>query len=88
MSRKGGYQVLDFKGLKLSKEEVTIPGIYEKIKGNYGKRFVVSGLVFENNILPDMTVEVNVADTATFTVYGYTVSITNADVVTAASAAV
>ena len=86
MSAKGGYQILNFKGLKLSASETTIPGIYEKIEGGYGKRFVVSGLLFETNILPDMTVEVTVASPATFMAYGYNVSITDADAVTASKA--
>ncbi len=86
MARKGGYQIVDFKGLKLSTSETTIPGIYETIDGNYDKMLLASGLNFTGTVLPDVPITATVSSNITFTVYGYTVTITSADTVTAAEA--
>lgn len=36
MTRKGGYEIFDFRYLDLTKNQ-TIPGIYERLESNYGK---------------------------------------------------
>lgn len=42
--KKGGYKIIDFKGIEIGTSSKKIPGIYEAIEST-NKRTVVSGLV-------------------------------------------
>lgn len=86
MARKGGYQLVNFKGLQLSSSETIIPGIYETIKGNYNKELLASGLNFTGTVLPDIPIEATISENVTFSAYGKTVIITSADNVTVGEA--
>ncbi len=85
MARKGGYQIVDFKGLQLSAAETTIPGIYETIEGNYNKELLASGLNFSGTVLPDVPIAATISGNITFVAYNQTVTITSSDVVTASA---
>lgn len=59
MSRRGGYQLIDLKGIDLSSAgTIKIDGIYAAIEGNYNKRVVVSGLVIGATEFDDITADV------------------------------
>lgn len=63
MSRKGGYQIVDFKGKELAPDSITvIPGIYELIEGNYNKPILCSGIVFNGVEYDDTFSEAKVSD--------------------------
>ena len=89
MSTKGGYQILDLKKTKLTAGTAsTIKGTWETLKGNYHKPVLVSGLVIGTTEYNDTFAEFTVTSTTyTATLYGYTLTVTNADAVTATAAA-
>lgn len=90
MSRKGGYQIVDFKNVSLTADdETTVAGVYEAIEGNYNKRLVVSGIVIGSTEYDDVTVDAAVVGTDfVFRAYGYKFVVASDDGVTVSSALV
>lgn len=89
MSTKGGYQILNLKSTKLTAgTSSTIKGTWETLEGNHHKPVLVSGLVIGTTEYNDAFVEFTVSNTTyTATLYGYTLTVTNADAVTATAVA-
>ena len=57
MAKKGGYQIVDLKGVSLTASTASvIPGVGEQLQGANGKRTVVSGLVVSGDAQPDTEV--------------------------------
>ena len=85
MSTKGGYQILNLKNTKLTAGTAsTIKGTWETLEGNYHKPVLVSGLVIGTTEYNDTFAEFTLSNTTyTATIYGYTLTVTNADAVTA-----
>lgn len=55
---KGGYKIINFKGISLNKEsKVTIKGIYDSIENSYRKPLLFSGVKIEDTIYPDMFIQ-------------------------------
>ena len=88
MSTKGGYQILDLKNTKLTAGTAsTIKGTWGTLAGNYHKPVLVSGLVIGTTEYNDAFAEFTLSNTTyTATLYGYTLTVTNADAVTATAA--
>lgn len=81
MSRKGGYKIIDLKGLDFSSSMV-IDGIHESIEDNYGKPLLFSGIVIDGVEKDDVFANVVVnGDGYDVTLYGQTLHISNTDVV-------
>lgn len=54
MATKGGYQILDFKGISFSDDiGISIPNIYDTIKGTKSA-ILLSGIVYEGDELHDV----------------------------------
>lgn len=89
MSTKGGYQILDLKNTKLTAGTAsTIKGTWETLEGNFHKPVLVSGLVIGTTEYNDTFTEFTISNTTyTATLYGYTLTVTNADAVTATAVA-
>ena len=90
MSRKGGYQIVDFKNISLTADgKTTVAGVYEAIKVNYNKRLVVSGIIIGSTEYDDVTVDTVVVGTDfVFRAYGYKFVVASNDGVTVSSALV
>lgn len=83
MSKKGGYQIVDFKGVDITTETV-IEGIFDIAQSKFGKPVLASGLNFGDGVLPDIFVEETIgADSIEFVAYGFTVTIGDGDSVEA-----
>lgn len=83
--RTGGYHIIDLKDTVLTKgTPATVTGIYESIEGSYRKALLLSGLNVGGIEYPDAFVVAPILNgtTYTITVYGLTISITDADTVT------
>lgn len=82
---KGGYHIVDFKGINLSTtntDGVTINGIYDSIENSYNKPLLFTGLTIENVEKNDVYESVTIGEnTYTVTLYTHTVTITNDDIV-------
>lgn len=64
---KGGYKIIDLKGVSLtSGTQATIPGASEAVQNPYRKNTVVSGLVVGTDVYPDFNA-VFTEDSGTFT---------------------
>lgn len=85
MSKKGGYQIVNFKGIDLLTEELVIDGIWEQAGAIYGKTILASGIVIDDVAYNDAFVSaVLEADTSlTFVFAGYTIVVGADDSVTA-----
>lgn len=85
MARKGGYQLVNFKGISLTAGTgATISGVFSAIQNANGKRIIISGLVIGGTQYNDVPVEVTVnSSNYIFNCYGYDFVITSADLVTA-----
>ena len=90
MSRKGGYQIVDFKNISLTAgDKTTVAGVYEAIKVNYNKRLVASGIVIGSTEYDDVTADAVVVGTDfVFRAYGYKFVVSSDDGVTVTSALV
>lgn len=79
----GGYQIIDLKNTKLTLGTGTkIDGVYDKIKSTR-KAILISGLNVGGTEYHDTFVELTVSGTNyTGTIYGKTITISNADLVT------
>lgn len=87
--RKGGYKIVDFKDINITTGEgVTVAGVYESIESSHRKAIMLSGVTIDSVEKPDCFVDCEVQDSNyTFSAYGKTWTITNADLVTVAVAA-
>lgn len=55
---KGGYKIINFKGIPLNKEsKVIIKGIYDSIENSYRKPLLFSGVNINGVIYPDMFIQ-------------------------------
>ena len=81
--KHGGYQIIDLKNTKLTVGTGTkIDGVYDKIKSTR-KAILISGLNVGGTEYHDTFVELTVSGTNyTGTIYGKTITISNADLVT------
>lgn len=80
---KGGYQIIDFRGVNLTESAKTIPGIYESIKGNHHKPLLLSGLVLSGVEKAGVFSEPETsAGNYVFSVYGGTLTVTAENAVT------
>ena len=90
MSNIGGYQIVDLKNTPITAggSAVTVPGVYDKIEGTR-KRIVISGLVIGSTEYPDVTVSPVVSSgDYVFTAFGYVLTVTADDEVTAVASTV
>lgn len=80
---RGGYQIVNLKGISLSNTAVVIPGIYESIEGNHFKPLLLSGINLSGVEKADSYITTK-AGTNDFTisVYEGTITVTNEDFVT------
>lgn len=80
---KGGYQIIDFRGVNITGSAQTIPGIYESIGGNYNKPLLLSGIVLSGVGKADVFAAAETdAGNYKFTVYGGTLTVTAENAVT------
>lgn len=86
---KGGYHIADFQDINIVTGTATaVTGIYESIEGSHRKPILLSGITLDGVEKPDCFVDCEVADGSfTFSAYGKTWTVTNADEVTAANPA-
>ena len=55
---KGGYKIINFKGIPLNKDsKVTIDDIYKSIENSYRKPLLFSGVNIKGIIYPDMFIQ-------------------------------
>lgn len=83
---KGGYHIVDFRDVNITTGTgVTVAGVYESIEENHRKAILISGVTIDGVEKPDCFVDCEIADSNyTFTAYGKTFTVTNADLVTVA----
>lgn len=81
---KGGYKIIDFKDINIvTGTGATVTGIYESIEESHRKAILISGITIDGIEKPDCFVDCEIADSNyTFTAYGKTFTVTNADLVT------
>jgi hypothetical protein len=84
--KRGGYKIIDFRDANiLTDGGATVTGIYEEIEKRHRKAIMISGITIDNVEKPDCFVDCEVSGSNyTFTAYGKTFTITNADKVTIA----
>ena len=84
--KHGGYKIIDFRDVNiLSEGGATVTGIYDAIKKSHRKAFLISGVTIDGVEKPDCFVDWLVSGSNyTFSAYGKTFTITNADKVTIA----
>lgn len=82
MAIKGGYKIIDLKGVDVTQNTMMIEGIYESIESNYGKPLLISGIVINEVEKDDVFVQATLNGTAyEFDVYGYTIQVQDTDAV-------
>lgn len=83
---KGGYKIVNLSDTVIDTTNgTTINGIYESIENNYRKPLILSGVVIDGVEKADTSITVTSGDNSfTFTAYGKTYTVTNADLVTIA----
>lgn len=83
---KGGYKIIDFKDVNITTAGgATVAGIYETIEHTHRKALMVSGVTIDGVEKPDCFISCDVADGSyTFSAYGKTFTISNADKITIA----
>lgn len=84
--KRGGYKIIDFGDVNITTENgATVVGIYENIEKTHRKAIMISGITIDNVEKPDCFIDCEIAGgNYTFTAYGKTFTITNADKVTIA----
>ena len=84
--KRGGYKIIDFRDVNiLTDGGATVTGIYEEIEKRHRKAILISGITIDGVEKPDCFVDCEVSGSNyTFTAYGKTFTITNADKVTIA----
>lgn len=88
MSMNGGYVIVDFKGVNLTKEKASvIAGIYESIEASHHKAILVSGVTIDGVEQRDTFINPTVnASNFVFTAYGHTITVSAEDNITIAAA--
>lgn len=82
MSLKGGYKIIDLKGIDVTQSTMMIEGIYESIESNYGKPLLISGIVIDGVEKDDVFVQATLNGTAyEFEIYGYTFQVQDTNAV-------
>ena len=80
---KGGYHIVDFKNVKFTQSEQThvIEGVYNSIKGSYGKPLVLTGINIDSTEYKDAFISVRISESKYVidSLYGYTITIDNKD---------
>lgn len=84
--KRGGYKIIDFKDVNiLTDGGATVTGIYKDIEKRHRKAILISGITIDGVEKPDCFVDCEGSGSNyTFTAYGKTFTITNADKVTIA----
>ena len=83
--KHGGYKIIDFKDVNITETGVTVSGIYDAIKKSHRKAILISCITIDGVEKPDCFVDCDVSGSNyTFSAYGKTFTITNADKVTIA----
>lgn len=84
---RGGYKIIDLKDAQLTVETPqAIDGIYESIESNYRKAIMLSNITLAGIKHANTFVEVTTSGSnLVISVYGYTLTITEDDVVTIAA---
>lgn len=86
---KGGYHIVDFKNSNFTTEKATniIDGVYESIKGSYGKPLVLTGLKFDRVEYKDAFIAVRIEEAKYIidSLYGLKITIDNTDAVNVVS---
>lgn len=82
---KGGYHIVDFKGVNLSTtnvDGVTISGIYDSIENSYSKPLLFTGITIEGVEKNDAYETVTSGENSyTVTLYTHTITISNDNIV-------
>lgn len=85
---KGGYKIIDFRDYPLTTGAVavTIDGIYDTVEASYRKPMLLSGLTIDTTEHSDTFAQPTISGSNyVFTVYGKTITITDADAVSVAN---
>ena len=83
--KNGGYKIIDLKDVNLSTTPVVIAGIYNRVKDNYRKPILLSGIVIGGVEMADCFVDLNVSSTSYVgAVHNHTITITSDDKVSVA----
>lgn len=86
---KGGYKIVDFRDNPLTTGggAVTIEGIYDTVEASYRKPLLLSGLTIDSTEHSGTFAQPSISGSNyMFTVYGKTITITDADAVSVANA--
>lgn len=85
---KGGYKIIDFQDVNLTSDAgVTVVGTYEAIEGSHRKPLLISGITIDGVEKNDCFVSCTSAENSySFTLYGRTVTVSNADQITISAA--
>ena len=70
MTRKGGYEIFDFRNFDLTKSP-TIPGIYERLTGRTSKAIKITGVIIDNVNYPDADISIGIETTGSKSVFFY-----------------
>lgn len=82
MSLKGGYKIIDLKGIDVTQSAMMVEGVYESIESNYGKPLLISGIVIDGVEKDDVFVQATLNGSAyEFELYGYTIQVQDTDAV-------
>ena len=83
---KGGYKIIDFRDIDIKTETgAIVVGIYKDIEKSHRKSIMISGVTIDEVKKSDCFVDCEVSGSNyTFSAYGKTFTITNADKVTIA----
>jgi hypothetical protein len=80
---RGGYHIVDFKNVKFTESEQThvIEGVYNSIKGSYGKPLVLTGININSIEYNDAFISVRISESKYVidSLSGYTITIDNKD---------
>lgn len=83
--KNGGYIIIDLKDVSLSATPVAIAGIYNRVKDNYRKPILLSGIVIEGVEMADCFVDLHVSSTSYVgALHNYNITITSENKVSVA----
>lgn len=78
--KKGGYQIIDMKGVDAVTNPQTVAGIYAAIEGNYNKPVILTGIVVNAVEYDDAAVQFRVVgQTFVCSAYGYSFTVNAQD---------
>ena len=70
-TKKGGYILVDFQKINLTKSSTFVPGIYERLTGRTAKAIKITGVVINNVNYPDADISIGIEPTGTQSVFFY-----------------